>query len=124
MHHEHRNDQVRFPPLDVEQVVRRTLAIILDHRIAAEDIPGDALLFVSDPGSDAAAVRLDLDSLDGLELMLSLEAAFGGSVPGEIDTSAIRTVDDLCRFVGMLLLLPSESAAGPERVTGGAFPDE
>lgn len=102
-----------YPAPDVERTVRQAIEAVLDGRLRADEIPGNAVLFVRDPGSDDVAVRLDMDSLDALELALALEAAYGHRIPRELDTSAVRTVDDLCRLVAFLLALAEAGGKHP-----------
>lgn len=94
------------PWQQIGHTVRKALEAVLQGRVRAADILGEAILFLSDPASDAGTVRLDLDSLDALELTLYLEETYGARLDLEhIDTSGIRTVDDLCQFVGFVLSL-------------------
>lgn len=112
--HSHAESKVSFPLPEVERAIRRAIEIILDGRMKAGDIPGNAVLFASDPLSDTSEARLDLDSLDALELRLSLEAAFGTEIPAELEVRDIRTVDDLCRVVSFSIL----AANGGPNLTG------
>lgn len=84
------NGAVGNKPVMVKEDVKATVhkVLIEEFEIAEDDLKPDAHLFQD----------LGLDSLDAVDLIVALEAAFGGRVPEE-EAKKVRSVGDVYALV-------------------------
>lgn len=77
-------------------LIKEEISRLTEGRLAPEETPDDLPLF--DTGDDETD-HLGLDSLDALELAMTLEERYGIAVPKDVDFKTLATVDDLVAFV-------------------------
>jgi acyl carrier protein len=91
---------------EVGSVVKEIIISIKPLDGGLEDFPDDAPLF-----SGAEASPVELDSLDGLDLALSIGEKFGLDFGADVDIESFQTVNDIVDFI--------LSSASPTLVTEG-----
>ncbi|MEX2224921.1 MAG: acyl carrier protein [Dehalococcoidia bacterium] len=95
-----------FTRVDIETGVGEAIEFATNGRVKATSIRPDMLLLGAE---GSGAIALDLDSLEALDLTMSLEERFERDLPTDIDTSLVRTVRDLCNLVDMNVNIPGVS---------------
>ena len=95
---------------EVGSVVKEIIISIKPLDDGQEDLPDDAPLF-----SGAEASPVELDSLDGLDLALSIGEKFGLDFGADVDLESFQTVNDIVDFI--------LSSASPTLVTEGLDTD-
>jgi len=108
----------RQPPMKSTLDLRREVGSVVKEIIISikplddgqEDLPDDAPLF-----SGAEASPVELDSLDGLDLALSIGEKFGLDFGADVDLESFQTVNDIVDFI--------LSSASPTLVTEGLDTD-
>jgi acyl carrier protein len=81
-----------MPPEDLKERIKEMLVTNLMLRTPKEEIANDLTLF----GPDG----LGLDSIDALQLVVSLEKTFGVGVPNsEVARTALATVDSIHDYI-------------------------
>ncbi len=81
---------------ELRRVIRQEIARLTDGRLRPEDIADDEPLF-SVPGEYDS--RIELDSLDALELSFAIEQATGMEQPVEAGWRLLLTVDAVVRML-------------------------
>ena len=79
---------------EVGSVVKEIIISIKPLDDGQEDLPDDAPLF-----SGAEASPVELDSLDGLDLALSIGEKFGLDFGADVDLESFQTVNDIVDFI-------------------------
>lgn len=77
-------------------ILKAEISRLKDGTPAPENIPDDLLLF--DVNEDGAE-NLGLDSLDALELALTIEEKLGLHLPSDLDFKQAPTIDRLVAYV-------------------------
>jgi len=86
--------------MEIRTILKEELSRLMENAVAPEDIPDDRALFdVGEEGSES----LGLDSLDALELMMSIEQHYGVTVPTDVDFKEVPTVNDMVAYVMRLV---------------------
>lgn len=81
-------------------IERREAVLDVIRQILLDRLRVERELDELDPGTPLFGTGLGLDSVDAVELVVSVEAAFGVSLPdGEPARRALRTLDTLADFV-------------------------
>lgn len=81
---------------DLRTLLKQEIARLTDGRLAAEDIADDEALFTVPGEFDS---RIDLDSLDALELVFALEEATGTVHPETFDYRELLNIEAVVSFV-------------------------
>jgi acyl carrier protein len=90
---------------DLRALIKREVARLIEGRVPPEEIADDEPLF-SIPGECDS--RIELDSLDGLELAFAVEEATGIHQPADLEIHELLNVGAIMLFV---VRLRSASAA-------------
>ena len=86
----------KFSEEQIREVIKEEISRLKEGSITAEDIRDDFPLFdFEDDGKD----NLGLDSLDGLEIGMSIEDQFDVTIPEDLDYSKLQTVNALTTYV-------------------------
>ncbi len=89
---------------ELRQVIKQEIARLIDGRLTAEEIEDDEPLY-SVPGTRAS--RIELDSLDALELSFAIEQAIGTEAQPDVPPEQPLTVDALLILIRGTLSQPS-----------------
>lgn len=89
--------------------LKQEISRLTDDGIAAAEIRDDEPLF-SIPGECES--RIELDSLDGLELWFAVEQEAGIEQPQDVEIVDVATVDAIMNFVRRLRAGPVEAERG------------
>ena len=84
----------------LRRVLREEISRLKDHSIAPEEILDDEWLFNF---PDRPQSRIDLDSLDALELAFSIEQELGIEQPLDVDYMQLTSINQIVAFVATLL---------------------
>lgn len=80
----------------VRSILKEEISRLRERAIAPEEIPDDMPLFdVNEDGSE----NLGLDSLDALEIAMSIEEQYGVTVPQDVDFKELATINDIVTYV-------------------------
>ncbi len=78
--------------MEIRMILKQELGRLMENAVAPEDIADDRALF--DVGEERSE-SLGLDSLDALELVMSIEQHYGVTVPTDVDVKELPTVNDM-----------------------------
>ena len=86
------NDAAVAQEMGIRTTLKEELSRLMENAVAPEDIADGISLFdVDEEGSES----LGLDSLDALELVMSIEQHYGVTVPTDVDFKELPTVKDI-----------------------------
>ncbi len=95
----------------LRRLIKQEVSRLTDGRIAPEDIADDEPLF-SIPGECDS--RIELDSLDALELAFAIEEATGVRPPDDVDYHALLSVNALAELARHFAEARRDSAGAKE----------
>ena len=94
------NDAAVAQEMGIRTTLKEELSRLMENAVAPEDIADGISLFdVDEEGSES----LGLDSLDALELVMSIEQHYGVTVPTDVDFKELPTVKDMVAYVMRLM---------------------
>jgi acyl carrier protein len=77
--------------------LKTSLSVVIDGRVAAEDIEAETRLFEPSPSSEI--ICLEIDSLGALDAITLVEQSLGVHLPDDVDFSELMTVGDVANLI-------------------------